>query len=83
MAAEVLSLPPEDQHRLRELLNERLAECPSAETSAEDALEKDLFSEGLLDQVPAAIHDFTPYRSRTLIPGQGNGASARLIAERR
>jgi hypothetical protein len=84
VVAEVLSLPPDDQRRLRELLSERLAEVPPSALSAEeDALEQDLLAEGLLDQVPAAINDFAPYRNRKLIPVQGNAASERLIAERR
>lgn len=78
---EVRALPPEEQRRLRELLDHWLAEVQPQST--EDEFEQKLYEAGLLNEIKPPITDFTPDQNRRPIPFKGKPLSEIIIEERR
>jgi hypothetical protein len=78
--AAVKTLPPDEQHRLKEMLNTWLGE-PSAGLS-EAEFEQHLKDQGLLSEVPPPITDFTPYAHRRPIEVSGPPLSETILEER-
>jgi hypothetical protein len=73
LAEEIKTLTPDEQVRLRDLLNRAL----------QDELARRLLAEGVISRIPPPITDFTPYRNRKRIEIKGKPLSETIIEERR
>jgi hypothetical protein len=81
---EIRSLPPEEQKRVREALDEEPAPAADMdEASAEEEFKRRLLQAGLLKQIKPPITDLTPYRDRKPFEIQGKPLSETIIEERR
>jgi hypothetical protein len=78
---EVKSLTPDEQRRLRELLDD-LIERPAPEPTEEE-VQRRLYEKGVIGEIPPPITDLTPYRNRQLIEVRGKPLSETVIEERR
>jgi hypothetical protein len=78
---EVKALTPEDQRKLRELLDNLLAGGEPAVT--EEELQQRLYEKGVIGEIPPPITDLAPYRNRKLMKVKGKPLSETIIEERR
>ena len=72
LAEEIKTLTPDEQLRLRDLLNRAL----------HDELDRRLLAEGVISRIPPPITDFTPYQNRKPIEIKGKPLSETIIEER-
>ena len=79
--AQVKTLSPEEQTRLRILWDGLLEKTP--EGSSEDELERRLFAAGLLAERPRPIADLAPYQNRQPVEAKGRPLSEVIVEERR
>ena len=82
LVEEVKALTPDEQRRLRSLLDTWLATPPSGPT--EEELDRRLLEKGLISRIPPPITDLTPFRN--LKPARilhGKPISETIIEERR
>jgi hypothetical protein len=81
---EIRSLPPEDQCRLREKLEEQaLLTIKEDESRGEGEFKRRLLRAGLLKQIKPPVTDVAPYRDRRPFEIQGKPLSETIIEERR
>jgi hypothetical protein len=78
----VQSLTPEEQQRLRALLD-TLQAYQGVPSRKPDELALLMLKEGDISEIPPPITDFTPYRNRKRITIQGKPLSETIIEERR
>ena len=78
---QVKALTAAEQRRLRDLLDAWLVPLQAA--PAEDQGDQELLQEGVLDQVPPPITDYTPYQHRKPVEVKGKPVSETIIEERR
>jgi hypothetical protein len=81
---EIRLLPPDDQERLRQALDEEAA--PSGEReelSAEEEFKRRLVRAGLLKTIKSPVTDLTSYQDRKPFEIQGGPLSETIIEERR
>jgi len=78
---QVKELTPEEQQKVRELLNS-LSEEPKLRMTLEE-VERKMVEDGLLRGIPPPISDITPYKNRRLIEVKGKPLSETIIEERR
>ncbi len=78
---EVKELTPDEQRRLRELLDTWLSPAPPV--TKEDELDRLLLERGVISRIPPPITDFTPYQNRKPIEVKGKPVSETIIEERR
>ncbi|MCI0489595.1 MAG: hypothetical protein L0229_23640 [Blastocatellia bacterium] len=78
---EVKALTLEEKRRLREKLEELLAETGPQMTEQE--FEQWLLERGIISRIPPPITDFTPYKNRKPIKVKGKPVSEFLLEERR
>ena len=78
---EVKALSPDDQRKLRELLNDLLA--PPAPQMSEEEFEQRLLAKGVISEIPPPITDLTPFQNRRLMEVEGKPLSETVIEERR
>jgi len=83
---EIRSLPPQDQKRVREALDEE-QEIPPAtpmdEAAAEEEFKRRLVKAGLLREIKPPIKDLSSYRDRKPFEIEGKPLSETIIEERR
>ncbi|MEX2120727.1 MAG: hypothetical protein WD847_14140 [Pirellulales bacterium] len=80
---EVRGLPPEDQQRIRTVLEEELSSPSFGQRSPKEELHRRLIQSGLLKEVKPPITDFEPYRNRQPFKIEGKPLSETVIEERR
>ncbi|MEX2118675.1 MAG: hypothetical protein WD847_03620 [Pirellulales bacterium] len=81
---EVRALPPEDQRRIRTLLDEQLSAQPlEPPRSPEEEFHRRLVEVGLLKEVKPPVRDLEPYRHRRPFEFEGKPVSETIIEERR
>jgi hypothetical protein len=73
LAEEIKTLTPEEQMRLRDLLNQAL----------HDELNRRLLAEGVISRIPPPITDLTPYENWKPVEIQGPPLSETIIEDRR
>lgn len=73
LAEEIKTLTPDEQVRLRDLLNRAL----------HDELDRRLLAEGVISRIPPPITDFTPYQNWKPVEIQGKPLSETIIEGRR
>jgi hypothetical protein len=78
----VRSLTPDEQQRLRRLLD-TLPAYQGRPLRKEDELDLLLLKDGVISEIPPPITDFTPYQNRKLIEVKGKPLSETIIEERR
>ena len=77
---EVKALRPEEQRKLRELLDDLLAPAPQV---SEEEFERHLLAKGIISEIPPPITDLTPFQNRKLMAVKGTPLSETVIEERR
>jgi hypothetical protein len=78
---EVKALSPDEQRRLRVLLDDLLGR-PMPEPTEEE-VQQQLYEKGIIGEIPPPITDLTPYRNRKLMDVKGKPLSETVIEERR
>jgi hypothetical protein len=78
---EVKALTPDEQRKLRELLDNLIGGATPAIT--EEELQQRLYEKGVIGEIPSPITDLTPYRNRKLMEVKGKPLSETVIEERR
>lgn len=73
LAEEIKTLTPDEQVRLRDLLERALIE----------ELDRRLLAKGVISRIPPPITDFTPYQNRKPIDIEGKPLSETILEERR
>ncbi len=73
LAEEIKTLTPDEQRRLRDLLQRALL----------DELNRRLLAEGVISRIAPPITDFTPYQNRKPIEIEGKPLSETILEERR
>ena len=77
---EVKALTPDEQRKLRELLDDLLAPAPQM---SEEEFEQHLLAKGAISEIPPPITDLTPFQNRKLMDVKGKPLSETVIEERR
>ena len=80
LVREVRSLPPEDQRRLRRLLDDQPTALPPTQATEEE-FKRRLVEAGLLKEIKPRITDLEPYRHRKPFK-EGKPLSETIIEER-
>ena len=78
---EVKALTPDEQRKLRELLDSLLA--PPAPQMTEEEFERHLLAKGIISEIPPPITDLTPFENRKLMEVKGKPLSKTVVEERR
>ncbi len=78
---EIKALPPDEQRRVKELVDSLLESSPAL--APEDQLDQMLLEAGLISRIPPPITDFTPYENRKPVEVKGKPLSEIIIEERR
>ncbi|MEN3335637.1 MAG: hypothetical protein V7641_5002 [Blastocatellia bacterium] len=78
---EVRALSPDDQRKLRELLDDLLA--PPTPQMSEEEFEQHLLTKGIISEIPPPITDLTAFENRKLMEVKGKPLSETVIEERR
>ncbi|HEY9231409.1 MAG TPA: hypothetical protein VIS78_04665, partial [Blastocatellia bacterium] len=76
---EVKALTPDEQRRLRVLLDDLLGR-PMPEPTEEEVQQR-LYEKGIIGEIPPPITDLTPYRNRKLMDVKGKPLSETVIEE--
>jgi len=79
---EVRQLPPEEQRRLREMLNTVVPAFPT-EDEREDAFEREMVAEGILGEVAPLTSDDPEFYAYRPVTVRGKPVSETIIEERR
>lgn len=87
----VKELAPEDQQKVRQLLNSLAEESKSEKNETneskplvgEEELQKILVAKGIVRSIPSRVVDKTPYENRQLLEVKGKALSEIIIEERR
>jgi transcriptional regulator of acetoin/glycerol metabolism len=77
---EVKALSPDDQRKLRDLLDRLLAPAPQM---SEEEFERHLLAKGVISEIPPPITDLTPFQNRKLMEVKGEPLSETVVEERR
>jgi hypothetical protein len=77
---EVKALTPDDQRKLRAMLDDLLA---PALRMTEEELEQRLLAKGIISDIPPPITDLTPFENRKLMEVKGEPLSKTVVEERR
>ncbi|MEX0712389.1 MAG: hypothetical protein WD403_11045 [Pirellulales bacterium] len=80
---EVRGLPPEEQRRIRTVLDEELSSPSLGQQSPKEELHRRLIQSGLLKEVKPPITDLEPYKNRQPFKIEGKPLSETVIEERR
>ena len=78
---EVKTLTPDEQRRLRDVVDELLVK--SAPQMTEEEFEQRLLRKGVISRIPPRIRDASFYANRKLIEVEGKPLSETIIEERR
>ena len=78
---EIMALTPDEQKRLREMLDSLPAN--SEPKISEQEFERRLLERGIISRIPPPITDFTSYENRKPIKAKGKPVSELLLEERR
>jgi hypothetical protein len=78
---ELKTLTPDEQRKLRELLDDLLV-SPAPQMS-EAEFEQHLLAKGIIGEIPPPITDSTPFQNRRLMDVQGKPLSETVLEERR
>jgi len=78
---QVKALSPQEQRKLRTMLDDLLNTAPSE--AAEDELERKLLEVGLLSEIRPPITDLTPYQNREPVRTTGKSLSEVIVEDRR
>lgn len=78
---DVQTLTPNEQFRLREMLDALLQK--QSDQAKQEELDRRLLAAGLLTRIPPPITDFTPYERWQPVEIEGEPISETIIRERR
>lgn len=84
VVAEIRSLTPDEQLRLRDMLDEWYQDrvASMSEQEKQDELDRRLMARGLLRRVPSPVTGYAPYRNWQPIKVEGEPLSQTVIRDR-
>lgn len=83
LLSQVRSLTVDEQRRLRQILDQEVADAPTPAQPTEDDFKRRLLDLGLLKEVKPPVRDLGPYQHREPFKIQGKPLSETIIEERR
>jgi hypothetical protein len=84
LVSQVRSLSPDEQRRIRQVLDEQLITSPPTQHQAtEEDFKRRLLEVGLLKEIKPPVTDLGPYKNRQPFKIEGKPLSETIVEERR